>query len=53
MRIVWETGGQSSRRPDGYTAACLPHENWLGFSSTAEADRVFYLDNLRIQRLKQ
>jgi hypothetical protein len=26
---------------------------WLGFSSTAEADTVFYLDNLRIQRLRR
>jgi hypothetical protein len=27
--------------------------HWLGFSSTAEADTAFYLDNLRIQRLEK
>jgi hypothetical protein len=27
--------------------------HWLGFSSTAQADTVFYLDNLRIQRLRR
>ncbi len=26
---------------------------WLGFSSTAEADTAFYLDNLRIQRVEK
>jgi hypothetical protein len=25
--------------------------HWLGFSSTAMADTVFYLDNLRIRRI--